>query len=81
MEGDNKKPLIRRYTAADREVVRRLCCETGFLGQPIDPVFEDRELRSRGEASSGLRVTKAALLQIFETKEDKILHPFPTDVV
>jgi hypothetical protein len=24
--------------------VRRLCCETGFLGKPIDPVFEDREL-------------------------------------
>ena len=46
MEGDNKKPLIRRYTPGDREVVRRLCCETGFLGQPIDPVFEDRELFS-----------------------------------
>src|SRR5476649_1308532 len=43
MDGD-KKPLIRSYTPADREVVRRLCCETGFLGQPIDPVFEDREL-------------------------------------
>lgn len=25
-------------------MVRRLCCETGFLGNPIDPVFEDREL-------------------------------------
>jgi hypothetical protein len=43
MEGA-KKPVIRPYTPADREVVRRLCCETGFLGQPIDPVFEDREL-------------------------------------
>jgi hypothetical protein len=40
-----KKPLtIRRYRASDRAVVRRLCCETGFLGEPIDPVFEDREL-------------------------------------
>ena len=40
-----KKPLtIRSYRAADRAVVRRLCCETGFLGEPIDPVFEDREL-------------------------------------
>lgn len=28
----------------DRERVRELCCETGFLGKPIDPVFEDREL-------------------------------------
>ena len=25
-------------------MVRRLCCDTGFLGNPIDPVFEDREL-------------------------------------
>jgi hypothetical protein len=39
------KPLnIRSYRASDRAVVRRLCCETGFLGEPIDPVFEDREL-------------------------------------
>lgn len=35
---------MRRYEAADRERVRELCCETGFLGRPIDPVFEDREL-------------------------------------
>jgi hypothetical protein len=39
------KPLtIRSYRPADRTTVRRLCCETGFLGEPIDPVFEDREL-------------------------------------
>lgn len=24
--------------------MRRLCADTGFLGRPIDPVFEDREL-------------------------------------
>lgn len=24
--------------------MRWLCCETGFLGKPIDPAFEDREL-------------------------------------
>lgn len=35
---------IRSYRASDREAVRRLCCETGFLGEPIDPVYEDREL-------------------------------------
>ena len=29
---------------ADREAVRAICADTGFLGQPIDPVFEDREL-------------------------------------
>lgn len=36
--------VIRSYEPRDREAVRRLCCETGFLGKPIDPVFEDREL-------------------------------------
>ncbi len=36
--------VIRRYEPRDREAVRHLCCETGYLGQPIDPVFEDREL-------------------------------------
>lgn len=35
---------IRKYRPGDRAAVRWLCCETGFLGQPIDPVFEDREL-------------------------------------
>jgi hypothetical protein len=35
---------IRPYQEADRLVVRRICADTGFLGQPIDPIFEDREL-------------------------------------
>ena len=35
---------IRNYQASDREAVRRLCCLTGFLGEPIDPVYEDHEL-------------------------------------
>jgi len=35
---------IRRYAPKDRKAVRALCCATGFLGRPIDPVFEDREL-------------------------------------
>ena len=39
-----RKLEIRRYQPSDREAVRRLCCETGSLGNPIDPVFEDREL-------------------------------------
>ena len=38
--------FIRPYEPRDRETVRRLCCETGFLGKPIDPIFEDRELFS-----------------------------------
>lgn len=36
--------IIRGYRASDREAVRRLCCQTGFLGEPIDPIYEDREL-------------------------------------
>jgi len=39
-----KNFLIRKFRAEDRDTVRRLCCETGFLGNPIDPVFEDRRL-------------------------------------
>jgi ribosomal protein S18 acetylase RimI-like enzyme len=35
---------VRRYHANDRQAVRRICADTGFLGKPIDPVFEDREL-------------------------------------
>src|SRR5437588_12538382 len=35
---------IRPYRPEDREAVRRICADTGFLGRPIDPVFEDREL-------------------------------------
>ena len=35
---------IRSYQPSDRDRVRELCCETGFLGNPIDPIFEDREL-------------------------------------
>ena len=37
---------IRSYEPRDRAAIRHLCCETGFLGNPIDPVFEDRELFS-----------------------------------
>jgi hypothetical protein len=41
----NIKPfVVRRYAPVDRDAVRRICCETGFLGRPIDPVFEDRDL-------------------------------------
>jgi ribosomal protein S18 acetylase RimI-like enzyme len=40
----DKKITIRKYRKSDREIVRRLCCDTGFLGNPIDPVFEDRNL-------------------------------------
>jgi len=38
------KHIIRSYRPADRAAVRAICADTGFLGRPIDPVFEDREL-------------------------------------
>ena len=41
---EKKRFEIRGFEPADRARIRELCCETGFLGKPIDPVFEDREL-------------------------------------
>src|SRR3954452_7303846 len=41
---DHKAFIIRSYRASDREAVRNLCCNTGFLGEPINPVYEDRQL-------------------------------------
>jgi hypothetical protein len=36
--------IVRSYEPRDRDAVRALCCDTGFLGRPIDPIFEDRDL-------------------------------------
>jgi len=41
---NEKSFMIRSYRTSDRTAVRRLCCQTGFLGDPIDPVYEDRQL-------------------------------------
>jgi len=35
---------VRPYSPADREAVRYICCETGFLGEPMEKVVEDREV-------------------------------------
>ncbi len=35
---------IRPFRRSDRAAVRRLCCQTGFLGEAIDPIYQDREL-------------------------------------
>src|SRR5438093_4322188 len=40
----DKSLTIRSYRPSDRDAVRRLCCQTGFLGEPIDPVYQDHEL-------------------------------------
>ncbi|MFZ5807049.1 MAG: GNAT family acetyltransferase [Verrucomicrobiota bacterium] len=36
--------IVRPFCRKDREAVRWVCCQTGFLGNPVDPLFEDREL-------------------------------------
>src|SRR5471032_2926514 len=41
---DKVPHVIRPYRPEDRAAVRAICADTGFLGKPIDPVFEDREL-------------------------------------
>ena len=41
---DDQSFSIRSFRPSDREAVRKLCCQTGFLGEPIDPVYEDRQL-------------------------------------
>jgi ribosomal protein S18 acetylase RimI-like enzyme len=35
---------IRNYTSEDKESIRRLCCDTGYFGNPVDELFQDREL-------------------------------------
>ncbi len=35
---------IRKYEPKDRKSIRDICCNTGFLGNPIDPIFGDRDL-------------------------------------
>ncbi|MFQ3670946.1 MAG: GNAT family acetyltransferase [Verrucomicrobiia bacterium] len=34
---------IRPYLPSDRAAVRAICADTGFLGNPVDPIFQDRE--------------------------------------
>jgi GNAT superfamily N-acetyltransferase len=34
---------IRAYEPADREAIRRVCFETGYMGEPIDWLWRDRE--------------------------------------
>jgi hypothetical protein len=44
LPSDKGQRVIRPYRPTDRAALRAICADTGFLGQPIDPVFEDREL-------------------------------------
>lgn len=35
--------LIRGYRSDDRPAVRKICCDAGFMGNPVDRLFSDRE--------------------------------------
>ncbi len=44
IEHPDLHPRIRKYERGDEVGVRNLCCDVAFLGNPIDPIFGDREL-------------------------------------
>jgi GNAT superfamily N-acetyltransferase len=41
---DDEHVIVRQYKAEDRAAIRRICCDTGFLGNPIEAIFSDREV-------------------------------------
>jgi GNAT superfamily N-acetyltransferase len=41
---DGENVIVRRYKPEDRAAIRRICCDTGFLGNPIETIFTDREI-------------------------------------
>jgi len=40
---DGREFLVRKYQPGDRDRVRYICSETGFIGRPQEAVFEGRE--------------------------------------
>lgn len=40
--GRAKHCRVRPFVASDRAAVRHICCETGFMGKPVDPLYSDR---------------------------------------
>lgn len=34
--------VIRRYKKSDRSDIRRICCDTAFMGEPMEPFLSDR---------------------------------------
>lgn len=36
--------IIRPYKPEDRAAICQICCDTGFLGNPIETIFSDREI-------------------------------------
>ncbi len=44
MAENSSQAKIRKYSPEDREVLRKICYETGLMGEPIDPYFGCMEL-------------------------------------
>lgn len=47
MESDiarKEEIVIRPYNKEDREAIRKICCDTAFMGQPMEIFFDDREI-------------------------------------
>jgi GNAT superfamily N-acetyltransferase len=47
MESDiaaKEEIIIRAYKKEDREAIRKICCDTAFMGQPMEIFFDDREI-------------------------------------
>jgi GNAT superfamily N-acetyltransferase len=42
--GATRKLHIRPYQPSDRPAITRICGDTGFLGNAVEPLFQDREL-------------------------------------
>ncbi len=43
---DKSTPVIRPYTAADRDAVREICCDTAYRNKGAEYLFEDREIHA-----------------------------------
>lgn len=41
---DERHVVIRPYKIEDRPAIRRICCDTGFLGNPVETIVNDREI-------------------------------------
>ncbi len=36
--------IVRPYQGSDRESIRKICCDTAFMGEEVEAFFEDREV-------------------------------------
>ncbi len=56
---------LRQYRDLDRGEMRRFCCDTGFIANPIDDIYQDRGLFEK-RRSRGLLCGKIGFINIWE---------------